>query len=104
MDYSCRLCSLGNSSTAPGRSDSGGKIGPGYSLCHPEFFFFVSTLLLSIFTLFCLPSSSVSLSYFYLGVPMRKYLGEHSSMSSTFSIAILNNKTAVSYGNEVLLN
>ena len=37
-----------------------------------------------------LPSSSVSLSYFHLVVPMRKCSGEHSCMSSLFSIAILN--------------
>ena len=35
-------------------------------------------------------SSSVSLSYFYLAVPLRKCSGEHSCMSSQFSLAILN--------------
>ena len=39
--------------------------------------------------LFC-PSSSVSLSYFILAVPMRECLGKHSCMSSPFPIAILN--------------
>ena len=48
------------------------------------------TLLFSIFTSFCLPSSSVSLPYFILTVPMHKCLGEHLCMSSTFYIAILN--------------
>ena len=41
--------------------------------------------------LYCpLPSSSVSLSNFYLAVPMRGCLGKHSCMSSPFPIAILN--------------
>ena len=39
--------------------------------------------------LFC-PSSSVSVSYFILSVPMREWLGKHSCMSSPFPIAILN--------------
>ena len=52
--------------------------------------FFVSAVLLfTIILLFLLPSA-VSLSYFNLAVPMRKCLGKHSCMSSTFSIAILN--------------
>ena len=37
-----------------------------------------------------LPSSSVSLSYFVLAVPMRECLGKHLCMSSPCSIAILN--------------
>ena len=37
-----------------------------------------------------LPSSSVSLFYFNLAVPMRGCLGKHSCMSSPFSIGILN--------------
>ena len=48
------------------------------------FFFCVCSLIL----LFLL-SSSV-LSYFNLAVPMRKCLGKHSCMSSSFSIVILN--------------
>ena len=36
----------------------------------------------SILTPLFLPPSSVSLSYFILGVPMRKCLGKHSCMSS----------------------
>ena len=47
-------------------------------------------LLFSILTPLFLPSSSVSLSYFSLAVPMRKCLGKHSCMSSPFPIAILN--------------
>ena len=51
---------------------------------------FVPALLISIFTpLFCV-SSSVSLSYFILAVPMRECLGKHSCMSSPFPIVILN--------------
>ena len=53
-------------------------------------FFFVSTLLLYIFTLLFLPSSSVYLSYFIIGVPMHECLGKHSCMRSTFPIAVLN--------------
>ena len=51
---------------------------------------FVPAVLFSILTpLFCV-SSSVSLSYFVLAVPMRKCLGKHSCMSSPCPIAILN--------------
>ena len=51
---------------------------------------FVPAVLFSILTpLFC-PSSSVSLSYFILAVPIRKCLGKHSCMSSPFPIAMLN--------------
>ena len=51
---------------------------------------FVTAVLFSILTpLFCV-SSSVSLSYFILAVPMRECLGKHSCMSSPFPIAILN--------------
>ena len=53
-------------------------------------FSFVSAILLSTFILLFLPSSSVSLSNFYLAVPMRGSLGKHSCMSSPFPIAILN--------------
>ena len=52
--------------------------------------FFVPAVLLSTFILLLLLSSSVSLSYFNLAVPMRMCLGKHSCMSSPFSIAILN--------------
>ena len=53
-------------------------------------FFFVPALLLSILTPLFFPSSSFSLSYFVLAVPMRECLGKNSCMSSTFPIAILN--------------
>ena len=43
---------------------------------------FVPALLLSILTPLFLPSSSVSLSYFVLAVPMRECLGKHSCIGS----------------------
>ena len=55
-----------------------------------DIFFFVPALLFSILTPLFLPTSSVSLSYFVLAVPMRKCLRKHSCMSSPFPIAILN--------------
>ena len=45
------------------------------------------TSLHSTFTLFCLLSSSISLSYFILAASMHKCLGKHCCTSSTFSIA-----------------
>ena len=51
--------------------------------------FFVPALLLSMLTHLFL-SSSLSLSYFILAIPMRKCLGKHWCMSSSFPIAILN--------------
>ena len=51
---------------------------------------FMPTLLLSIFTLVCLPSSSLFLSYFIIVVSMHKCWGQHSCMSSSFSILIPN--------------
>ena len=53
-------------------------------------YFFVPALLFSILTPLFSPPSTVSSSYFILAVPMRKCLGKHSCMSSTFPIAILN--------------
>ena len=55
-----------------------------------DFFFFVSAVLLSTIILLFLLSSAVALSYFNLAVPMRKCLGKHWCMSSSYSIAILN--------------
>ena len=52
--------------------------------------FFLSAVLLSTFILLFLLSSSVSLSFIYLSVPMRGSLGKYSCMSSSFPIAILN--------------
>ena len=57
---------------------------------------FVPALLLSILTPLFLPSSSVSLFYFILAVPMRECLGKHSCMSSQFPIAILNGTSFLS--------
>ena len=51
---------------------------------------FVPAVLFSVLTpLFCV-SSSVSLSYLIIAVPMRECLGKHSCMSFAFPIAILN--------------
>ena len=52
--------------------------------------FFWSAVLLSTFILVFSPSCSVSLSYCNLAVPMPRFFGKHSCMSSTFSIVILN--------------
>ena len=52
--------------------------------------FFVPALLLSILTPLFLHSSSASLCYFMLYVPIRKCLGKHLCMSSSFPIVILN--------------
>ena len=51
---------------------------------------FVPSVLFSILTPLFYPSSSVSMSYFVLAVPMRECLGKLSCMSSPFPIAILN--------------
>ena len=64
---------------------------------------FVPALLLSILTPLFLPSSSVSLSYFVLAVPMRECLGKHSCMSSPCPIAILNGTFLFSRG-EIVCN
>ena len=52
--------------------------------------FFVPALRISILMPLFVPSSSVSLSFFALAVPMRECLGKHSCMSSPCLIAILN--------------
>ena len=54
------------------------------------FLSFEPPVLFSIITLLLFPSSSASLSYLMLAVPMRKCLEKHSCMSSLFPIAILN--------------
>ena len=109
MDYLCRLGSLGNSSTTTGSSYPEGTIGLSYIVRPSGLLFFLLTLLLSIFIIFFLPTSSVSLSYFIHSVPMCKCSGKHSCMSSTFYISILNGticfrsaKTAVCSDNGVL--
>ena len=53
-------------------------------------FFFVPALLRFIFTLLFSPSFSASLSYFIFAVFIHVCSGEHSSMSSTFPLAVLN--------------
>ena len=63
------------------------KIGLSYSLGLWDVIFH-PTLLLSMLTHFFW-SSSLSLSYFILAVPIRKCLGKHLCMSSPFPIAIL---------------
>ena len=86
MDYMCLLGSLGDSSIVA--TPRGGR--PELQLGRRDFFYFVHVVLLSIFTIFCLASFSVSLpylSYFNLTVPIHKCSVEHSCMSSTFSIA-----------------
>ena len=57
---------------------------------------FVLAVLFSILTPLSCPSSSVSLSYFILAVPMLECLGKHSCMSSQFPIAILNGTSFLS--------
>ena len=47
------------------------------------------TIILSLFTFLFLPSSSVSLSYLILAVPMSECLVKHSCMSSAFPVATL---------------
>ena len=85
MDIRCWLGQVGNSCNASGSNDAGGSVSPNYSQAS-GLLFFVSTLLLSIFTLFFLPSSSVSLSYFNLAVPMLKCSRAHMRMSTTFPV------------------
>ena len=53
-------------------------------------FFCTSCASFHVFTLLVLPSSSVSLSYFILAIPMRQCSEEHSCVSSTFPAAGLN--------------
>ena len=64
---------------------------------------FVPVLLFSMLTPLFLPSSSVSLSYFVLAVPMRECFGKHSCMRSPCPIAILNGTFLFSRG-EIVCN
>ena len=57
---------------------------------HLELLFFLPAVLLPIFSVLVLRSSSVSLCYFILAVPMRKCSGKHSCMSFYFPAAIPN--------------
>ena len=65
---------------------------------------FVPAVLSSILMpLFC-ASSSVSLSYFIVAVPMRECLRKHSCMSSPFPIAILNGTSFLSLVQENIIS
>ena len=68
-----------------------------------QLLYIMPALLLSILTPLFLLSSSVSLSYFVLAVPMRECLGKHSCMSSLCPIAILNGTFLFSLGEIVSL-
>ena len=83
MDYRCRLDSLGNSSTASGSSDSGARLAR--DVVRPSGPFFQSHCTSS----FHIYSTFLTFSHF-LFHPMRKCVGKHSCLSSSFSIAILN--------------
>ena len=69
MDYRCRLCSLGNSCTASGRSDPRETVSPNHGVGLRDFFFHSCQNYSSLLTF-----SYVSLSYFILAVPMRECL------------------------------
>ena len=79
---------LGNSSTVSGRNDPG-ENRPELQFRILGLHFFVPALLLSMLTHLFL-SFSLSLFYFILAVPMRKYLRKHSCRSSSFPMVILN--------------
>ena len=87
MDYSCRLGSIHllllGVATADGRL-ARATVRPSGLL-----FFFDDHGTSSHFT-FMLASSFLYLPHLNLTVPMRKCSGEHSCMSSTFNISILN--------------
>ena len=91
-------------------SDHYGTVGPSYRQAVGTSFF-LPAVLLSIFTLIFSPSSFLSMSYYIFAVLMRKCFEKHSSMSSPFTIAILNGtspissaKTSIRSGSRVLLN
>ena len=90
MDYTCTLGSLGNSSTAPGRSEPGGTVGPSYTLRWSWGYNSKEVPLALLFrercTSFHIHSSHLIyfLFFFYLFhscVPMGKCLGKQSCMS-----------------------
>ena len=64
-----------------------------------RYIFFLPAARLSTFNFHFSPSSSVSMSYFILTVPIRMCSGKHSCMSSTFLIAILNGTCALRSAN-----
>ena len=93
MDNGCiGLGELDNSSTALGSSHSRGTMDTCYTV---GLRFFVPALFFSILTPLFLPSSSVSLTYLILVVPMRKCSGKHLCISSTFPIS----STFIIHGN-----
>ena len=87
MDYRCRL--VRKFIHCFGAWRPRGKMDLSYSFRPLRLDFFQSALLLSMLTHLFL-SSSLSLSYFILAVPIRRCLGKHSCMSSSFPIVILN--------------
>ena len=89
VDCRCRLGLLGNSSAVSGRSNLYGTVGPSYSLRRWDLFYLWFPLL-SILTPSFFHSSSVSLSYFILAVPMGVCFGKYSCMSFPYPIALLN--------------
>ena len=90
MDDRCKLGLLDILSTAAGKSDDRGIVGPSYSQVFGTFFSLPSVFLsLFIFA----PSSSVSKFYFFLAVPnfpCTSVWEKPLQRSSTFPIAILN--------------
>ena len=65
---------------------------------------FMPTLFFSTLMSLFLPSSSVSISYFILAVPMHECLGKHSRMSSPFLMPILNGNLLLSWNDMVKLS
>ena len=65
---------------------------------------FRARLTFSIFKPLFLTTSSVSLSYFILAVPIRECLGKHSCASFSFPIAILNGTCIYREAKESLLS
>ena len=108
MDCRCNLGSLSNSSTAAGNGDHGGTVGQSYRLAVGTYFF------RDLFTYFHFQSFLLAFHpfLFLCRIPILlfpctpKCLGEHSCVSSAFSIALLNGtccfcstKTVLSSGN-----
>ena len=78
MDYRCRFGLLGNSSTSSVSSEPG-QCRPKLQLDRRNIYFFIHLCFFQ-YSLVS-PSSSVSLSYLVLVVPMRKNSGKHSCVS-----------------------
>ena len=72
-------------------TSGGGMIGPvQQGLVTSLYLYRPLYVLTSIFIIFCLSSSAVSVSSLILAVPVRECLGKNSCVSFTFPIAILN--------------